>query len=112
MSDLLRKALIAAKKATTRPRDWPDDPILGPFPVLAAFLTTDVMDGKKRETATLTMSVASDGVKLCLKDRATGLICWHTGDTFTESLAALEARLAEGTAEWREDRFAKGQGRK
>lgn len=113
MSDLLKRAIAArnaAKKkaAAIKEEDW-----FKALRTIEAMLKTTVMDGKKRATATLTFSVDGDQCKVCLKDREQHEVTWGSGDTFAEAMLGLEARLAEGTAEWQEDRFWKaGNGKK
>lgn len=58
-------------------------------------------DGKARKTATATVFVEDDQVKVCLSDRDTGRTAWSSGRTLEEALALLEGQLAGATLVWR-----------
>jgi len=112
MSDLLKKALKAERPAQTKASEWPKDLVLDGYPYVLAFLTTSMVDGKRRQTATLTVMVDQGMAKVSFKDRERGKIAWSSHETFTGALCQLEEWLAEGTCEWQEDRFAQKDKRK
>lgn len=77
------------------------------FPALWEFLTVArYEDGQARETSTISISVADDGYKVCLRDRDNGRCLWVTGMTFFDTLKTLEATLKSEDAPWVRDRFA------
>lgn len=109
MSDLLKKALAAEKPAKAKGAKPVEDPMFRDCPVVLAYLTTSQLDGQPRQTATINLSVDQGIRKVMLKDRHLARVAWGSGDTFAEAVAVLEARLAEGTCEWREDQFVKSR---
>lgn len=112
MSDALKKAREAQKARKNKSTASVKDELLEKLPVLREMLTTTVVDGKRVPTATLTLMLDMGQCKVMLKDRAEGFLTWGSGDTFSEALMGLEARVSSGDADWVEDRFHKPQGRK
>jgi len=111
--DLLKKALEARKAAAKQATEVAAEPWMHKIPTIEAWLKTTVIDGKRRETATVTLTLDQGLCKVMFKDRQSHELAWSTGDTFLEALIALEERLGEGTVEWQEDRFYKsGNGKK
>lgn len=71
-------------------------------PTLLEYLSeTQYDDGSPRQTATLTVFVETGVVKLCLNDRDLGRTAWVTSDSLENAIAAMEGRLADGSADWR-----------
>jgi hypothetical protein len=82
------------------------------YPALAEYLTIDWLEGERRETATLGISVDAGQWKARLADRDSGLVTFVSGDGFYAVLDALEGRLARGEADWRRDQYAKPKRKK
>jgi len=79
-------------------------------PALFEFLTDPVPDSRGNPTtATLTCFAEDCGFKLCLNDRANGLLCFVWGETFQIAMEEMEKALQAGTADWR---MPKGQPKK
>lgn len=79
------------------------------YPALAEYITCDWLEGERRETSTLGISVDAGQWKARLADRDSGLVTFVSGDGFYAVLDALEGRLARGEADWRRDQFAKAK---
>jgi len=112
VADLLKQALEARKKAVKVTSQYDPEGWMQKMPMIEAMLKQTTMDGKPRRTATLNLSLGTDGCKVMLKDRQAHEVTWGTGETFLDALVALEERLAEGTAQWQDDTFAEGNGKK
>lgn len=112
VADLLKAALEARKKAVKVVTAYEPEGWFSKIPLIEAMLKQASMDGKPRRTSTLNLSLGTDGCKVMLKDRQSHEVTWGTGESFLDALVALEERLAEGTAQWQEDNFAEGNGKK
>jgi len=80
------------------------------FPALFEFLTTTLVDGRKREPSSLILFVEDGYPKVCLSDRDASRVCFTTAGGFLEALDDLEANLEEGTVDWRAKKPWKGKG--
>lgn len=58
-------------------------------------------DGSPRTTSTMTVFAEAGLVKLCLNDRDGGATAWASAASFELACEALEARLKDGSLEWR-----------
>lgn len=79
------------------------------FPALFEFLTTTMVDGRKREPSSLILFVEDGYPKVCLSDRDASRVTFVTSGGFLEALDDLEANLVEGTVDWRAKRPYKGK---
>jgi hypothetical protein len=79
---------------------------------LCELLTVTELDGKPRQTSSLTVYCEGSAWKGLVKDRETSCVLWATSDSFLGLLEALEAMLESGSAEWREDRWQGQQQKK
>jgi len=78
------------------------------YPAIWEYLTADRWeDGAVRQTSTLQLFGDRGSLKVALKDRENGVICFLSGRDPEEALEALEMALRNGTAEWREDSYKK-----
>lgn len=97
------------EKSTARdsvPVTWHDEDFARRWPTLAAYLSdTTWDDGKKRETATLTLFVDDGCLKACLSDRATARIAFVTETTLQGLLDVLQEGLEDDSIEWRKANF-------
>lgn len=84
-----------------------DEAFMADYPALHEYLTLDWTEGQRRETSTLGISVDGGRWKCRLADRDNGLVTFISGDGLYAVLGALERALADGSADWREDQFAK-----
>lgn len=84
------------------------------LPTLVEYITLDKWDdGSPRVRSTVNVFFEGSIWKLCLNDRALGRTGWASGMTPLEAFSALEARLADGTIEWRgNDGPRSGKGRR
>lgn len=74
-------------------------------PALYAYLTCGQFeDGSERLTSSMSIFCQEGVLKVCLRDPSHRRICFVAGDSFEGVLEALEARLADGGADWRPDR--------
>ena len=89
-----------------------DEEFARSYPAIHEHLTLDWLDGAARQTSSLGISVDSGAFKARLADRDNGLVTFVSGSGFYAVLDALEAALANGTADWREDKFSKASGGK
>lgn len=72
------------------------------YPGIVELLTaTTDDDGKERETSSLSIRWASDGVKVGLHEPNLRLSLWATAATLDTALEALEGRLQSEDADWR-----------
>lgn len=84
-----------------------DEKLQKSYPALYEFLVVDKYDdGSPRETATISISVADDGYKFCLRDRDTSRCLWITATSFFDGLKHLDASLRSQDAPWVKDRFS------
>lgn len=79
------------------------------FPALFEFLTTTLVDGRKREPSSLILFVEDGYPKVCLSDRDASRVCFTTAGGFLEALEDLEANLQAGQVDWRAKRPYKGK---
>lgn len=78
------------------------------WPAVWEYISADQWeDGVLRQTSTLQIFVDRGSVKVAMKDREAGKICFCAGRDVQEALDALESALRGGTAEWREDSWKK-----
>lgn len=81
-------------------------------PSLAEFLTVrSYDDGTPRQPGSLIVFVEGGQVKLCLSDRAEGLVAFVTAATLSDALLKASQALEEGTLDWRVSHVAKGASR-
>lgn len=73
------------------------------FPILNAMLTVNSIDGKPRQTATITFWVEDWGVKGVLSDRAGKRKMWATAPSLMGLLGEWEANLAGPNPDWRSE---------
>jgi len=88
-----------------------DEAMGADYPALHEHLTCDWLDGSRRVTSSLGISVDQGVWKGRLADRENGMVLFRSGDGFYGVLRALEDALVGDTADWREDQFAKPQGK-
>lgn len=75
------------------------------LPALAEFLTAaEWPDGSTRETGTLLVFTEAGAVKVCLNDRAQGLVQFTTAPSLLGALGAAEQVLVEADGDWRPTR--------
>ena len=78
------------------------------YPALHEYLTLDWIDGQRRETSTLGISIDAGRWRGSLRDRDNGLVLWRSADGFDAVLGALERALVNPSeADWREDRYSR-----
>lgn len=79
------------------------DPWLEAFaPAVTEFVTlTKGVDGKQRQTSSLTVFYEEGLCKVCLTERDYDQSLWASGPTLKEALEALELRLTAPVVEWR-----------
>lgn len=74
-------------------------------PALQEYLTeTKYPDGGERKTSTLMLFVDAGEWKGCLRDRDTSRTLWVTAGSLPELLTTLEATLASGGGDWRQEK--------
>lgn len=105
MSELLKKAIAARKQAEKKATEFEPEAWMHKIPTVEQWLKVTTIDGKRRETSTITLMFDQGQCKVMFKDRQSHELAWSTADTFLEALIGLEERLCEGTVEWQEDRF-------
>lgn len=82
----------------------------GRMPALAEYLTVPSGgEGKRAETATLTVFCEDGRFKLCLNDRSDQLVCFVSAESFSGALEELERVLSDGSADWRKAKGKKGK---
>jgi hypothetical protein len=82
--------------------------LLSHFSELWAFLSgTTYASGKPRLTGSLSVSLASDGVKVTLTDPTSGTYCTRVGNSLDDVLMQLEIGLADATLKFLPSSFAK-----
>jgi hypothetical protein len=98
----LRKALNAIKVAEVNLAS-PECPegLLSDAPTLWEFLSVTAVDGKSRQTSTLSLWVSDGAVTLCLNERDAGLSLYAGGDTLEGAIRCLEGKLNSDAPEWR-----------
>jgi len=109
----LRKALSLMKTAEmnlTAP-EVPNGTLQG-CPTLWEFLSVTVIDGKPRQTSTMSLWVSDGAITLCLNERDTGLSMYAGGDTIEEALVCLEGKLNQQQPEWRKGYSGARKGKK
>jgi hypothetical protein len=83
------------------------------YPAIWEYLSLRQFDsGQERTTATLTVYVDLDALKLCLNDRQTQRMLWVSSNEYTAAMATLERHLEAGTGEWRPQRPSGKSGRR
>lgn len=109
----LRRALNAIKQVEVN-LTAPECPngILEETPTLWEFLSVTAVDGKSRQTSTMSVWVSDGGITLCLNERDAGLSLYSGGSTFEAALRSMEAKLNSETPEWRKGYTGAGKKRK
>jgi len=80
------------------------------FPHLWDYLTqTAWEDGTPRELSSIMIIPEPGIIRLMLRDKATGLVCWVAAPDFTSMFAVLDAAVGDPGHEWRRDRQHPGQ---
>lgn len=75
------------------PRRWPE--------LYHRLVDTEFEGGDPRQTSSLTL-FAEDGLfKVCLSEKAEGLVAFCSGDGLFAVLDALEGQLTDGSVDWR-----------
>jgi len=91
---------------------WASSSFREAWPCLHEWMSADKWeDGGPRATTTLFLFVDAGCLKVMLKDRDAGRVLFLSAASLDELLAGLEARLREGTGEWKVDRPPAGRGR-
>lgn len=84
--------------------------LLSQFSTVWEFLTaTSYGSGRKRQTGRLSLSLASDGLKVTLTDDTMGVYCTRVGETLEDALLTLELALKDGSLVWAPSSFAKAK---
>ncbi len=84
--------------------------LLMPFSGIWEFLTlSQYQSGKKRKTGRLSLSLASEGLKVTLTDDTSGTYACRTAETLDDALLALEVALGDGTLKWAKSSFNNGR---
>jgi len=84
--------------------------LLSQFSELWAFLSgTTYASGKPRQTGSLSLSLAADGVKVTLTDHTSGTYCTRVGNSLDGVFLQLEIGLADGTLTFLPSSFTKGK---
>lgn len=65
-------------------------------------------DGSPRETSSISIFCQDGQIRIMLRDRDSQQCLWATGDGLFVALKLLNDKLGDPRAEWRQDRFAKG----
>lgn len=79
------------------------------WPTLAGHLTqTTWEDGSVRVTSTLLFFCEEEGMKVCLHDRANGMVLFRTSSGLLSALDELEDALNSDDPGWRRKRLAYG----
>jgi hypothetical protein len=83
------------------------------YPSLVEFLTrTEFEDGSARQTGTLMLFVEDGRLKVCLNDRAEGLVGFHSFQSLDTILGELEGCLDKDGVDWRKTRDGVKSGRR
>lgn len=100
MSKFLKASLAkAAKQAKATNAGY--SAVSPKHPALSEFLTVDQLDGKARQTATLSVFHAQGVLRCFLNDRESRMSLCVSADTFDALLDALEASLTSDDPGWR-----------
>ena len=74
------------------------------FPCLFDMVSVRVLDKKPRETSTLFVFIEDGHWKVCLCDRDLGRVAFVSSESLDGLWESLEAGLASGSLDWRQDR--------
>lgn len=109
----LRKALslLKASEASASAPEIPEG-VLAKCSTLWEFLSVTVIDGKPRQTSTMSLWVSEGDITLCLNERDAGLSMYSGGSTLEEALESLERKLNSESPEWRKGYARTGKGKK
>lgn len=109
----LRKALSTIKQAEVN-LAAPECPegVLSDAPTVWEFLSVTAIDGKSRQTSTMSIWVTDGAVTLCLNERDAGLSLYAGGATLEEAVRCLESKLNSESPEWRRGYQQGGKKRK
>lgn len=109
----LRKALslLKASEASASAPEVPEG-VLSACPTLWEFLSVTVIDGKPRQTSTMSLWVSEGDITLCLNERDAGLSMYSGGSTLEEALTSLERKLNSESPEWRKGYSRSGKAKK
>jgi len=87
-----------------------DEDFIGLYPTLWKYLTsTRWDDGEARLVSSVSYFLQHGKWTACLVEKNWGLILFATADRWDDLREALDARLADPKADWRQDRKAAGQ---
>lgn len=87
---------------------WRDDSFEKEYPTLFDFLSrvTD-SNGRAVETGSVKVFVSEGHLKVLVKAPGEAAVAFETPEGLTDLWELLDHKLAEGTLDWREDRFSK-----
>lgn len=109
--DMSLKKALAAARASDLPElpPVPDSGAMAGCPTLWEMMTVCRVDGKPRQTSTLSVWVQDGKVTACLNERDTGMALFASGATLDDALEEMELHLLSDSPPWRKQR---GKGRK
>lgn len=110
---MLRKRKVIEAEVRARERGELDDQAEAMFPVLMQFLTmVEWPEGGGRRVPGSILLMCEDGAwKAMVKDKDDPAVAFVSGASLEAVLLAVEAGLASGGLDWREDRFEHKGGR-
>ena len=76
------------------------------YPGIWEFIARQVYQGSPRATGKVVFFVESGKATLCLIDRGTTQVAFHTAESLAEALEGAEKALQAGTLDWRLDKKA------
>lgn len=97
---LIRRSLEKSSKSATSDKCL-DKEFLKRYPAIAEFMTTTSLDGKTRQTATVSMWWTPNGFTVVMNDRESGQSLFVSCDRFDGLLEALETAVKSPDPGWR-----------
>lgn len=87
-----------------------DEDFMGLYPLVWQYLTQPTWpDGTPRQPSTVATFTQHGRWTICLTEKNWGLILFATADRIEGLWEALDARLSDPKADWRQDRKSAGQ---
>lgn len=84
-----------------------DDLFSTEYPGLYEFLARVKISGVVRKPGRIVLYFEPGKAHLCLSDKHTGSVAFHSSDSVAEALSGAERRLQEGKLDWRKDKRAR-----
>lgn len=76
------------------------------YPGLWEFMARTIIEGNPRYPGKIVLFSDGKGITVCLIDRTSGQIAFHTEDAADEALRACDRALLAGETKWRPDKKA------